>query len=215
MKKNITVLLIVLINFSSFSQEDSVYWATPRIDTNEKESKIKFGFGFGLNKTIVESKGLPETAVEFNKIGVRVGIFAEYNYNEFLSLLPKAELSVNNYKIDFNDTSTQIHDFFPFPLCIDFSFHAKFKYPNGKLKPFLSIGPSIELPLKVQRIDNTSSARTPPNFSLDVSIGLEKAFKKFTISPELRYSHGLVNINTDQTLELIKLHSLSLIFNIF
>lgn len=214
MMKITTTLLFVFIHVFNFSQEDSVYWATPKMDSTLKENKLDFGFNFGINKTIVQSEGVIESAVVYNKTGLRVGVFGEYSYNNIFSILPRLELSVNNYKIEFNDTVLNTEDYFPMPLSLNFSIHSKFTSSNSNLNPYFCLGPSIKFPVNVDKLGHNTPNKFKTNLTFDFCVGFEKKFKQFTTFPELRYSHGLININTEKSIDLIKLHTLSLVFNI-
>lgn len=213
------LFFLYYLPFGAISQLDSASNAEfesafIKKDSLKNNKRIEFGFNFGVNRTLTKLEGLVETAVIQNKTGVRAGIFAVFNYNEIISFLPKLEVSVNNYKIAFNDTSETIEDYFPMPLSFNLAFHTKFKSPNGKLKPFFTFGPSLKLPLHSKDANGNRPIKYIPNLTLDASIGLEKLFKNFALSPEIRYSHGLINININENIDDIKLHTLSLIINI-
>jgi len=51
------------------------------------------------------------------------------------------------------------------------------------------------------------------NFAIDLSIGFVKGLQYFNLKTELRYSHGLTDINLNPDLNSIKFHTISLILN--
>jgi hypothetical protein len=107
------------------------------------------------------------------------------------------------------EESNSNKDFSPMPVTSEFALHAIFTSQNGSYLPFFSFGPSIKIP--ISKVNNPFVSDY--SFSADVSIGFKKGLEFFNLSPELRYSHGLTDINLNPNLGSIKLHTMSLILN--
>ncbi len=218
MKKTIFISLALSSLFSTaFSQNDSINELEYEniivpIDSSELNKKFKAGFSLGFNQSLLQTEPLPPGTIIENKIGFRVGVIGSYKVNDLFSIHSNLGISVNRNEFIFANTDTNeiILDYFPMPLTVDFSVHAKFTSQNTNYKPFFSIGPSIQIP-----VTNNNQSELVSNYNLcfDFAVGFEKSLEFFTFFPELRYSHGLVDINKNPNFGKIRMHTVSLILN--
>jgi hypothetical protein len=205
MKKVVFVVGLLLSSFAVFSQSDP----------NTIEKRLKYGFNLGINQSNVLNNGeLPSNASLSNNLGFRIGILANYKIAKILSISPKAELSSNNSKIVFINSDGSHTEYEVMPTSLDFMTHFIFKKNNEKLSPYFFFGPNIKIPIS-KKTDNITSFRTNSDFAIDFGIGIDKELTKFNFSPELRYSFGLLNVNQNPSIQSLKFHNISLIFNFF
>lgn len=176
----------------------------------EKHSanKLKFGFCFGGNYSLLTARGsfkyLNENII--NKTGLRLGLLMDYNFSNKTFISPKAELSFNNPQLVFPSIDNNSSSFLVMPASIEFMTH--FAYRLGK--PYFYFGPSIRIPISYQENYETT-IKTKTNLGIDLGIGVEKLTTFFTFAPELRYSFGISKIN--QSPPELYYNSFSLLLN--
>lgn len=204
MKKVVFVFTLFLCCQLGMAQNDTL--------TIAKESRLKFGFGVGMNHSIIIDKDIPDNAYTVNDPGIRLGIFAEFEALDFLFFAPRAELSFNNGKVDLPrlDGSNSIYEVMP--ISLDLMAHFILKKPGGSLHPHFLVGPNFKMPLS-QKTDDTTVFPTAPDFAIDFGVGVDKAFRGFWFAPELRYSYGLLNVNQNPEIRSLGFHSVSLVLN--
>lgn len=202
MKKVVFNLLILLLPISIFAQDELL----------QKTSKNQYGFHFGTNYPILFYKNLPQNAFIFNEPGLLLGISGNYRINSILELAPKTELAFNRGNVVFNYVDQSSTFYKIAPITANIAMHARFGNLNKKSSPYFLIGPQIMLPLD-QNKTSSASFQTKTNVALDLGIGLNKPFSKFSFLPELKYSLGLINVNQNPALQSLNFHSVSLVFN--
>ena len=201
MKKVILVLGFVAGSLNLFAQSESA----------TADKRLKLGFNVGTNySNVYTQEDLPANADLSNNIGLRLGILADYKLLNFLSVAPKVEMSFNNGRVQFSDPAQ--NEYKIMPIGVDFITHFIFKKENERLSPYLLIGPNFRLPI-TKKIDNPTVYPTSHDFAIDVGIGLEKPFTHFSISPEVRYSYGLLDVNQHPGIQSLRFHNISLVLN--
>lgn len=203
MKKVVFVSTLLLCSLSIFGQtQDTVKHNPPRI-----------GFNVGLNYSqVFAHDGLPTNASISNGLGMRIGLIGEYKISDIFSFSPKLELSFNNSKVLFSTSSDSPDKYEIMPAGIELMTHFIIKKKSQSLRPYFIFGPNIKIPLP-KTTSNTTSYSTGTDIALDLGIGIDKSLEKFNFSPELRYSFGLQNVNTNPAVQSLSLHNISLIFN--
>tara|TARA_B100000965_G_C19556914_1_gene742703 strand:+ start:190 stop:762 length:573 start_codon:yes stop_codon:yes gene_type:complete len=184
-------------------------------NTSEEISKIKLGFYLGLNySNLTEDEKLPVNTSISNNLGFSLGVLADFRVSKMFSISPKGSVSFYGSKINSIDQNNSNIESEVIPASIDFRTHFVFKKDNEKLSPYFLIGPSIN-------IDNSNKETYPMhlrannNLAIDFGIGVEKPFTHFSIIPEFRYSYGLNNISTDDSIPSLRFHYFSLVLNFF
>lgn len=199
MKQFICACLFLLGSVVAFSQSEI------------GEKKSTYGIYMGLNHSDLTVKELPTNAVILTGLGFQLGILADFHYKNWLSFSPKAELSFNTANIDIaNSTTTETYQVMP--VNVGLIGHLKFKIPNNRLEPYVYVGPHYRLSL-TQNTGSSSEFPTESGLSFDIGIGTTKVLERFAFAPELRYSHGLGNVNGNPLIQNTTYHNLSLIFN--
>ena len=203
MKKVIIVISLFVSSLSVFSQSES--------SVNEK--RMKYGFNIGINySNLLDNEMLPSNASLSNDLGFRLGILADYKISKFLSISPKAEMSFNNSKVNFNNIDGSQTEYEIMPISLDFMAHFIFKKKNEKISPYFFFGPNVKIPVS-KKNDNSTTFSTNSDFAIDFGIGIDKPFTNFNFSPELRYSFGLLNVNQHPSIQSLYFHNISLVFN--
>lgn len=203
MKNLVFVFVGLFLSFTLFSQ-----------DSHDKEQKkFLFGISLGYNQPnlIVDSDFVTDDQV-INVKGFSVGSLAEMKFTDNISFLSRLGFTFGGGEILFLSDTVENFGYKVIPISLDLSGHFMFKKRGGKLNPYFLIGPSYN---KVIRDKDSDLERwsSKSNVTIDFGVGLDYLFKKFIFAPELVYSYGLVDINSNSDIESIKMHTISLVFN--
>ncbi len=203
MKKYIIIVIIATFAYPLFAQ-------TP---TNETEKKIKLGFNFGINHSLLQSKkAIPKNAVIYNGFGTRLGLIMDCIIAKKLLFSPKIEMAFNESGVITTNSDNTITTHKIFQSSLEIMSHLVYKIGKGKAIPYLMLGPNFRTPL-VKEASSTSNFQNKSDLAIDFGIGLENKLKHFTCAPEIRYSLGLLNINQNPTIPHLNYHSLSMVLN--
>lgn len=180
---------------------------------SQDAKRINFGFNLGVNYSNLVGLSQSENASSVNKAGLRLGVLADIKLAKFLYVSPKAELSFNDSRVDFYNSSFE--DYQIYSTTLDFMSHFIFKKKNDKLSPYIFVGPNVKMPISSDG-SSTTVYKGNNDFAIDFGIGLEKNLKFFNFAPELRYSMGLRNVNSNPMLEEeVNFHNISLVLNFY
>jgi len=203
MSKVVFVLAVLTSSLTSFSQDEGSFG----------EKRVKYGFNLGVNySNLLHKEALPENASLSNDFGFRLGILADYRLSEIVSISPKAELSFNNSSVHFAHTDGTSSEYRVMPVSLDLMTHFVFKANREKLSPYFLFGPNVKIPIS-KRSDNSAEFSTNSDLAIDCGIGIDRAGTSFNFSPELRYSFGLLNVNQQPSVQSLRFHMISLVFN--
>ncbi len=171
--------------------------------------KVRAGFSLGINHSLLQSnKGLSENMMIHNDIGFQMDMMVEYVLNDRMLINSAFGFSLNDSKV-LSGTHELPYDVFG--LSADFMIHGIYRFSTSAFRPYILIGPSLMWPMD---IDRNYSAQYPAgkNLAADIGFGLEKVFGFLSISPELRYSWGLSNVNANPALISLTYHRVSFSF---
>ena len=196
MKK--VVILMLLVASSSFAQEET-----------RKEKFATFGFDLGVNRSNLSFGTAQDGAGTItNGLGYRLGIISNFRLSKKLSLAPKAELSFNASRLSQNTIDYKVN-----PVNLEAMLHMKYKLFKSKFTPYVIIGPNFRVPLS-----NSTSTQdfipTKKDIAIDAGIGFDIPLRNIKLSPELRYSFGLINISNSSNVSDINYHNLSIVVGI-
>lgn len=197
MRKVVLMLMIMALAYLSYAQGSEQ--VTP--------SKFKYGFNLGVGYSMLSSAHelTKEQQLE-NGSSFQLGIIMEYQLNNWFSLAPKAEIAFNDTR--YIKKEHTIEDVYP--ATINLNMLAKFKLNSSDMNPYILVGPEFKQPLKAQS-KTTTEFTHGSTMAVNLALGIDKKLKYFTLAPEIRYSYGLTNINSDPELESLYLHNLSLV----
>lgn len=171
----------------------------------EKDKFATFGFDLGVNRSNL-SFGSTQTDGDqiTNGLGYRLGVVSNFQLTRRLSLAPKAELSFNASRLSQEDVNYSVN-----PTNLELIAHAKYKFRKGRFSPYIIAGPNFRVPVNNNIGDNIIPTRE--DVAIDVGIGLDVPLINFRVSPELRYSFGLKDINRDSGVSDLKYHNIALV----
>jgi hypothetical protein len=200
MKKLFFVFYFIFSSFFLFAQSDSLL----------HEERLKFGFNLGINHSNLFSPDeLPSYASIDNGIGFRLGVLADYQLFRFMSISPKAEMAFNTNALNLTFNEISVFRYEVMPISLEFMTHFTFRMESKRFSPYFYVGPNLKVPISGDSGDYPGHSI----FAIDAGIGVEKAFKQFNFSPELRYSYGLTELSITPVIRSLKFHNISLIFN--
>ena len=197
MKKVALAVILSMVMAPSFAQ----------IGKNKKEKFATFGLNAGINRSKLAFSST-QSVGDFitNGSGYRMGVISNFQFTQRFSVAPKAELSFNSSVL--SSGGEQLVS----PTNLELLGHLKFKLRKGSLSPYVIVGPNFRIPL--QGVNRDNLIPTKENVALDIGVGLDVPIFKYRISPELRYSFGLMNINRNSTVSDMKYHNVSLVLNL-
>lgn len=194
MKKVIFVLFFISLYTWSFAQSEKF---------NDK--KMLFGISCSADLPLSSFDEVDQSRKIVSGAGFSMSFISEFLLMNNLSISPKLGFSFNeeSLKLD-NEEIYRI-----LPITADFALHLIIKSGKKKFSPYLVVGPSLNKPIGSK--GNEWSDKY--NFGIDIGIGTEVFFKHFIMAPELKYSYGLVDVNSNSQFGSIKHHKISLLFN--
>ena len=207
-------LVIATSCVRSQSQIDSVNVAVsqpaPVFDTLPalEDRKFVVGFQIGANYSQFYKSDSPSINSRFaHGDGFRLGLQFNWNVNDYLSIVPRMELVLNNTKVRVTDADNITYETPIMPVNMQFMAHAQVGIPIGKWKPYLLLGPNFRLPIKSEDLP-AQNYGSKNDFAADLGLGVEYRFKDVIVAPEVRYSYGFSDINKNPFLNPIYHHQL-------
>ncbi len=213
MKRLSFTVLLVSISFFTYAQNKfgSFEKQFPSIDhcvsSEARASKGKFltfGFDLGINRSDLKFGDVQSNGDQItNGMGYRLGIISNLQFTKKFSFAPKAELSFNATRLDKSNTSYNVNG-----VNLEFIGHFKYNLFKSGFTPYLLTGPNFRVPLNNQEEEFVP---TKEDIALDFGIGLDIPLRNFKVSPELRYSYGLMNITESESYSDLKYNNISLV----
>lgn len=180
----------------------------------ENPSRLKFGFDVGMNYSmlkVIDSEARPALdIVPFNGTGFRVGIIADYKLTQFVSFVPKAELSFYGGGLRFIETSGQKNNRQLNPVSLEFAPHFHLYLSEKNARPYILIGGSAQLPIPDRAATDDIYGN---NYAFDVGLGFDQKLNVFNLSPEIRYSYGFSNLSDSPFIKHLSRHNLTLVLS--
>ena len=87
--------------------------------------------------------------------------------------------------------------------------HLKYNSPIGPGRIYGALGLSVNVPIR-EEMQTPYDYRVRGGYNADLGIGYELRLKQFDLCPELRYSHGINNLNMHPGLLDLHINSLVL-----
>lgn len=204
MKKNILINLFALSSLAISAQNSE----------KEKNNKLKFGFNFGANYSLLSTKKpLPNNTEIYNGFGTKLGLIMDYALGKSFFISPKIEMCFNNsgtITTNYDNTKTTYE---VFKTSIELMTHLVYKFGARKTLPYIVLGPHFRLPLKKKHTSSSSTFQNNADIAIDLGLGIENKLKNFDMAPEIRYTFGLSNVNQNPTIKKLNYHNISLLLN--
>lgn len=173
----------------------------------KNEKFATFGFNGGINRSNLSFSSQQTGGDNItNGKGYRFGLISNFQFTNRFSIAPKAELSFGSSVL--SSSTEQLVS----PNNLEILGHLKFKLRKGSLSPYIIVGPNLRIPIQGANRDDLIPTRQ--NVAIDIGIGLDVPIFKKRISPELRYSYGLMDINRDASVSGLKYHNIALVLNL-
>ncbi len=199
MKRVVFAVAMFLIAFAGYSQTEDA----------DLDKKLRFGFFLGENCSNLQTiDELPVNTKISNGLGFSLGVLMDYSISDNLIFSHKAGLSFNHSKVISEEQS----DYKVLPISLDIMTHMVYRFGEKSFRPYLLFGPNFKYPLS-EKPKSSTEFSSSPDLAIDFGIGVEKHLKYFVISPELRYSLGLLDINENPTIKSLNFHNVTLAFN--
>ncbi|MFT7589622.1 MAG: hypothetical protein ACI959_001842 [Limisphaerales bacterium] len=172
-----------------------------------------FGISLGAKYSNVTLAGA--NAVASNDLGVHLGILMDYPINKWVSIVPRAELAFNGGSVLVSGVNDQSR-YDLIPVSANGVIHVVVRKPEGRTRPYILFGTQYQFALSKDPI-STTDFPSRDNITLDLGIGIDQLVGSrrgnFRFAPELRYSYGLININTNPQLSDVRYHDIALVLN--
>lgn len=170
--------------------------------TTEKK-RFTTGFNLGVNHANLILDEASQGSID-NGIGFRLGLISDFAFSNRFSFQPKAELSFNNIRFQDGVQNIAVN-----PVNLEFMTHFKIRTKTKPSSLFFTVGPNVRIPIG----NGNQTLPTRDDVALDLGIGYDLGLGKIRVSPELRYSIGLVNITESSSIHDLRFHNISLLLN--
>lgn len=212
--------LIIQAQDTSFDKEKK--WVNRNLPYYD-DRILHYGFTLGLNSTrfkATESNAYMDAADSVVSIttprntGFSLGFILNIKMGAYfdMRLLPTVSFYqrdvVYNFASNFSSTQTTESTFIEVPLLCKYKSQ---RHGNTRMYMVAGIKPAIEAGAKKKEKKDSDLRTNNLDFNIDYGFGFDFYYPLFKFSPEIRFSHGLVNmLNKDEnpySLELKKLVS--------
>lgn len=205
----ITLLIILFISLKSFGQDttgikkQNILTKPAGIVSFSDKYKIGFYLGFGYSNFSLTTNNINQGAYKdsLNSISknnqfstIDFGIYLENKITNQLAIRTKLTMVGDALNLTYKRrTENENLDVFNMSVAIPIHLIAQTKGENSRL--YFACGPSIMFGLGAD--EKTKYKLNPKQFdvALEAGIGYYIRFKKLFVSPEIKFSQGLVNIN--------------------
>ena len=172
---------------------------------NSGKKRLTTGFNLGINHANVLLQNNSTGEYVQNGLGFRMGLVSSLALGRRLSIDPKAELSFNTSTFWDGTQEFKIN-----PVDMEFITHIKVRTKPCPFSPYFILGPNVKVPLGR---NDAMTIPTRQDVALDLGVGFDLPIGRIRVSPELRYSIGLINITQSERISDLKFHNISLILN--
>jgi len=194
LKPSLIALIILITVISANSQ------VFQPLDLNNKMlSGIIIGTDYSL---LQNNEMLPDSISLHNNVGYFVGGLVEKRLFKLFFISPKIYLSINEAGFRIKNSSTgHIEKKYFMPITIDYGVDFILKILNeSNYHPHISAGIKTKRPL-VGKAERELDLIPKPSYNVDIGIGISKKIKYFIISPEIKYSFGLNDVNSNGSIK--------------
>ena len=200
-------VLIFLAFFSYESQSQTIHWAR-RNNPEYDRRKISYGFSIGIHTTAYQikysNKFVTSTYDTVSSIqpsfsgGFSLGFLVNLRFNDQLDLrlMPKASFYEHRLNYYFTDRTQKFQlvetTMVEFPLLMKYKSQRR---GNTRMYVVGGFTPAFEARNKgdLESVNSKIEIRKG-NISVDMGLGFDLYFPLFKLSPEIRWSKGLVNM---------------------
>ncbi|WP_461077783.1 type IX secretion/gliding motility protein PorT/SprT [Spirosoma flavus] len=203
LKRILTILLFLLVQLTSHGQ--NYKYVVKHLERYD-DKLIHYGFFFAVPVTRFSVKYSPsfitaDSAYRIyspNKASFRVGFVVNAFLNDRfdLRLTPSVSLFSREVQYDYpgGTSKTEVRE----STWVDFPLLFKYKSERrNNSRMYLLAGGAFSIETNVRRKENQGASRLSTrtmDLAVEYGIGFEQFFEFFKFAPELRFSHGLLNL---------------------
>lgn len=153
-------------------------------------SHIAFGFSLGTTYAMLDIRDAGQNTRSVNGAGFRMGTLTEWQLDRSWALANRMELSFNPTRVEVMDGSDVADSYKVYPALLDIAVHVERGWNTKAHRLYVLAGPMLRVPAS-SRNDAFSSPVDRADVAVDIGIGREKRLSNFRVAWELRYAHGL------------------------
>jgi len=219
--RNTGALLLVIMTFQSWGQH-SKYTRIFHEYYDEKPVHFGFLFGFASSNYFMQADqatlGTLDSVRSPRNFGFQIGGLVNYAFDKHWELKSGINIALYEREIQFkSEANTPLwreSTWLEIPVLLKLR-----SVRRNNHRMYVLGGLKLGIEANVKKKSSALSANTT-DLSLEYGIGLEQYFQFFKFTPELRFSHGLLNMYVSPSvagpyskLNNIRTHSVSLIIN--
>lgn len=219
--RNTGALLLVMLTFQSWGQH-SKYTRIFHEYYDEKPVHFGFLFGFASSNYFMQADqatlGTLDSVRSPRNFGFQIGGLVNYAFDKHWELKSGINIALYEREIQFkSEANTPLwreSTWLEIPVLLKLR-----SVRRNNHRMYVLGGLKLGIEANVKKKSSALSANTT-DLSLEYGIGLEQYFQFFKFTPELRFSHGLLNMYVSPSvtgpyskLNNIRTHSVSLIIN--
>jgi len=220
MIRSITVLCILFLSFQTLGQHTKY---TRIFHEYYDEKPIHFGFLFGFASTNYflraneSSLGRMDSVRSPRNFGFQIGGLVNYAFDKHWELKSGINIALYERQIQFKDEANPLwreSTWLEIPILLKLR-----SVRRNNHRMYVLGGLKLGIEANVKKKSTALSANTA-DLSLEYGFGLEQYFQFFKFTPELRFSHGLMNLYVPPSvsgpysrLNGIRSHTVSLVIN--
>jgi hypothetical protein len=219
--KNIGILCLMLLTFPSWGQHTKY---TRIFHEYYDEKPIHFGFLFGFASTNYFLKADPSILGRVDSVrsprnfGFQIGGLVNYAFDKHWELKSGINIALYERQIDFksdlNNPLWRESTWLEIPVLLKLR-----SVRRNNHRMYVLGGAKLGIEANVKKKSTALSANTA-DLSLEYGFGLEQYFQFFKFTPEIRFSHGLLNLYVPPSvagpyskLNGIRSHTVTLLIN--
>lgn len=201
MKKVIISVLCSVIATTNFGQTKTSTGA------DFFNRKVSFGIVTGIGQSFFKAteSNWAQTNLKdsFNSVKSKNGVLliigqeVKFKLNNVISYRQRILLNFESSTLEFENKKNEIQQLKLRNILIAAPVHFMFQSNYKKYRPFLIAGSTIKYNLGQEKTVVDKFQIKPFDITADMGIGMEVKLNKFTIAPEINFSHGLLNIQNN------------------
>lgn len=166
---------------------------------------ITIGVNYSRMATETHAPSDIKEIATINGLGYRLGLLGGLQVSRHIAVEVKPSLAFNDSKLGVTRTNLA-QEAYGQSIMVEGAAHVLYKSYAGRIIPFALGGMSYRQPLN----DASASVKqmVRPSLAADIGIGIEKRFRHFSVAPEIRYSHGLSNLQDIKGINTVKMHTI-------
>ncbi|MBX2905700.1 MAG: hypothetical protein KF744_06660 [Taibaiella sp.] len=169
------------------------------------------GITIGINSTRLAAEttngGDVKEVTVVNGLGYRLGLLGGWQMSRRFAIELNPSLAFNDSKLGITRNNLS-QEAYGQSLMLECAARGVYKWFWGKSLPFILGGMSYRQP--IGDASATVIQMAHGTLAADVGLGIEKHYRHFTLAPEIRYSHGITNMQNIYGINSVKMHAIIL-----